>query len=308
MWEGSRTLGLILNRRHRYICAANLLVFVGFSALSGKAQERMEARVAIPLIAIDSHHRPANVAVEMLAIKDRNTSVTQAGLVRGSDLAVEMAILVDASASQHSVDLNDILRSATHFVSRNIRAPEDRVFYETFSATAQMTDWLKREQLPTAKVKLKIGGGTALYDALVMACKERMGPRDWHAPTRRIIVIISDGEDNLSHLRRDEAISEALKSGAVIFTVNTDLSGLSYRGAMNLEGLAEATGGESFNQVGSTEISRVFENVSEAMSEMYYLQYFPPVPSDSTTHQIEVKNVGREKFKLLYPKEYFWIQ
>ena len=82
------------------------------------------------------------------------------------------------------------------------------------------------------KVKVTIGGGTPLYEAVPMACKERMGPIDRHKPAaRRILVLISDGQDNQSHVTKEVAASEALRAGAVIFTIDTDLSGMSYAGS-----------------------------------------------------------------------------
>lgn len=227
------------------ICAPFLLVFVG---LLGVAQESAAPRVTIPMIASDSHHRPTTVTVDSLVITDQKTRVTGASLVRGADLPLELGVLIDASNSQRSADLNDILKAAKQFVSEAIRGEDDRVFILQFAATPQATGWLTREQLQTAHVKMSIGGGTALYDAVAMACKERMGPIDRQKPvTRRILVLISDGEDNQSHVTREAAASEALRAGAVIFTIDTDLSGMSYRGLRIMERLAEMTGGESFN-------------------------------------------------------------
>jgi Ca-activated chloride channel family protein len=89
-----------------------------------------------------------------------------------------------------------------------------------------------------------------------MACKERLGPPDRQKPARRILVLISDGEDNQSHVTREAAASEALRAGAVIFTIDTDLSGMSYRGLRIMESLAEVTCGESFTQVGRREVPK----------------------------------------------------
>jgi len=287
------------------ICTAFLLAF---GAWSGVAQESAAPKVAIPLLVSDSHHRPTSVTVESLVITDQKTLVTGASLVRGVDLPLELGVLIDASNSQRSADLNDILNAAKQFVGESIRGPEDRVFFLNFAATLQATEWLKREQLQSATVKVRIGGGTALYDALVMACKERMGPRDWQKPARRILVLISDGEDNLSHITRDEAASEALRAGAVIFTIDTELSGMSYRGAKIMQNLAEVTGGESFGQVGGKDVPKVFASLKDMMDGLYYLRYVPPDASKSAVHEIEVKRAPKEKFKLSYARKYLWNQ
>jgi len=283
-------------------------VFVALVCLSGVAQESAAPRVAIPLIASGSHHRPAVVTVESLVITDQKILVTGASLVRGVDLPVELGVLIDTSRSERSADLNDILNAAKQFVNESIRGPEDRVFFVKFNVAPQATEWLKREQLRGATLPGSIGGGTALYDALAMACKERMGPRDWQKPARRILVLISDGEDNLSHITRDEAALEALRAGAVIFTIDTDLSGMSYRGLKIMQNLAEATGGEPFTQVSGNDGPKVFASIKDMMDGMYYLRYAPPDASKSAVHEVEVKRVPKEKFKLSYARKYLWNQ
>lgn len=264
--------------------------------------------VAIPLIATDSHHRATSLTVESLLISDQKTQVTGATLVRGSDLPVELGVLIDVSNSERSTELNDILKATRQFVSNTVRGSEDRVFLLNFDATPRATEWLTKEQSQTTGIKVRIGGGTALYDALAMACKERMGSRDWQRPTRRILVLISDGEDNLSHITRDEAASEALRAGAVIFTINTDLSGKAERGAKVMQTLAEVTGGESISPFGMKDVPKAFANIEDVMDGMYYLRYVPPDASKGVLHEVEVKRSPKEKFNLSYARKYLWNQ
>ena len=97
--------------------------FLAFVAWTAAAQESAAPRVAIPLIVSDSHHRPTSVTVESLVITDQKTPVTGASLVRGADLPVELGVLIDASGSQRSADLADILKAARQFSAQIIRAP-----------------------------------------------------------------------------------------------------------------------------------------------------------------------------------------
>jgi VWFA-related protein len=272
----------------------------------GVAQESAAARVAIPLIANGSHHRPTSVTVESLVITDQKTPVTGASLLRGADLPVELGVLIDTSKSQRDAHLDDILKATKQFVDEAILGPEDRVFFLKFDATPHATGWLKKEQLQGITIKVEIGGGTALYDALAMACKQRMGPRDWHKPTRRILLLISDGEDNLSHITREAAVSEALKSGAVIFTINTESSGMSSRGEKVMEYSAKLTGGESFSRLSRGDMPKVFASIQELIAGMYYLNYGPPDASKSAVHEVEVKPAPKEKFELSYARRYLW--
>ena len=283
----------------KQVCKAILLIFLGFS---GWAQELSAPKVAIPLIANGSRHKPTGITVESLVITDQKTTVAGASLLRGADLPVELGILIDVSKSQRDVHLDDILKATKQFVDESIRGPEDRVFFLQFDARPQATEWLRKDQLQGTTIKVAIGGGTALYDALAMACQQRMGPRDWTKPTRRVLLLISDGEDNLSHITRADAAAEAIKGGVVIFTINTDVSGKSFRGEKAMENLSTVIGGESFSGAGR----KVFATIQESIDGIYYLSYVPPDTAKSALHKVEVKAAPKEEFKLLYPRMYSW--
>ena len=101
---------------------------------------------------------------------------------------MELGVLIDTSNSQRSAHFDDYLKATKQFADETILGPEDRVFFLQFATTPEATGWLTKEQLPGTNINVRIGGGTALYDALGMACKQRMGPRDWHKPARRVLV------------------------------------------------------------------------------------------------------------------------
>jgi len=125
-------------------CKIILLAFLG---LSGAAQESVVPRVAIPLIATDSHHRPISLTVESLLIKDQRTPVSGASLLRGADLPVELGVLIDASRSERNSHLDDFVNASKRFADDIIRGPGDRVFFLGFDATPQASEWLRKEQL-----------------------------------------------------------------------------------------------------------------------------------------------------------------
>lgn len=287
----------------KQVCKVILLAFLGSF---GVAQESAAPRVAIPLIAIGSHHRPTSVTVESLVITDQKTPVTGASLLRGADLPVELGVLIDTSNSQREGLLGDILKATNRFIPETIRGPEDRVFLLNFESAPHATGWLKKEQLQTFAIPIRIGGGTALYDALAMASKERMGPRDWRKPTRRVLVLITDGVDNLSYASRDEAVSEALRSGAVILTINTTNYNGVYRGEKIMEYWAKLTGGESFSRLSQQDVPKVFARIQELIDGMYYLSYVPPDAAKSTVHEIDVRPARKGKIELSYARKYFW--
>jgi VWFA-related protein len=284
---------------------AFLLVLLG---LSGVAQESVMPKVAIPLIASGSHHRPTSVTVESLVITDQKIPVSGASLLRGADFPVELGVLIDASNSQGGAHLDDILKAMTQFVGEIIRSPEDHVFFLQFDATQRATPWLKKEQLQGNIIKVGIGGGTAIYDAIGMACNDRMGPRDWWKTSRRIFVLISDGEDNLSHITLNEALAEALNAGVVIITINSSSYKGGDRGEKIMENLAMLTGGEPFSGVSPQDMPKPFASIKELIDSMYYRSYVPPEAAKTAVHEVEVKPIAKEKFKLSYARKYLWNQ
>ena len=88
--------------------------------------------------------------------------------------------------------------------------------------------------------KLRPGGGTAMFDAIYYACRERLLKSSRATPSRRAIILLSDGEDNLSHVTREEAIEMAQRAEAIIYTISTNVSGTKAPGDKVLERIADA--------------------------------------------------------------------
>jgi Ca-activated chloride channel family protein len=285
-------------------CKALLIALL---VASGFAQESAPPKAAIPIIVTDSYQTPLSVTLESLVITDQKIPITGARLLRGSDLPVELGVLIDTSGSQRDAQDDDINKAARRFADAIIRRPEDRVFFLHFWSVPQVSEWLTKEQLQSYTMdKAQFGGGTALYDALFVACKKRMGPRDWRTPTRRVLLLISDGEDNLSHVTRDQAAAEALKAGAVIFTINNAGWNRPMVAEKTMDYWAKLTGGESFNQIHRKEMPNALASIQALMDGMYYLSYAPPDASKSSVHEVEVKPAPKEKFNLSYPTRYPW--
>ena len=281
---------------------AYLLAFFAFYAVG----QVSGPRVSVPLIALGSHHVPTSISVESLVITDQKVHVSAAVLRGGADLPLELGVLIDTSNSRRSSNLDVTLKAINQLVSETVRGPEDRVFLLTFDVMPHMSEWLNKDQAQKTTVQVGVGGGTALYDSLAIACQQRLGIRDWTKPTRRILVLVSDGDDNQSHRTRSEAVSEALKSGAVIFTVDTSLTGVVSKGDKVLEYFSEQTGGESFDGVGRQEIPKVFTSIRELINGLYYLNYLPPNTPNNAFHEVQVRTASKEKLKLTYAKKYYW--
>ena len=72
---------------------------------------------------------------------------------------------------------------------------------------------------------MRAGGGTAMYDALYFACRDKLLKQEQTGPLRRAIILLSDGDDNQSHVTREEAIEMAQRAEVIVYTISTNISG-----------------------------------------------------------------------------------
>ncbi len=284
---------------------ATVFLLVAF----GWAQNASTPKVLISLLVRDSHNRPiGGLNATSLVIRDQKKSVVDFTLTPAADLPLELGILIDTSASQRGTPLPEALKAAKEFVNTVVRAGNDRAFFLTFSDKPAATKWLKNEDLTGFSIDVAYGRGTALYDSIVVACQQRFGLPDRQHPSRRVLVVISDGEDNFSHMPRTLAESEALKSGVLIFSVSTQESPMreNPRGTKALERIAADTGGQSFTGLSRSDMPKVFAAMQQFIDGMYYASYVPP-DSTNVVHDVEVKPAAKEKFKVSYPEKYAWL-
>ena len=99
------------------------------------------------------------------------------------------------------------------------------------------------DKLTTKIEKMKPGGGSALYDAIYMACTNRALVKGEPTEPRRVIVIIGDGHDNASKHTLDQVVELAQRKLVTIYAVSTVGFGFTAEGEKNLVRLAEETGG-----------------------------------------------------------------
>src|SRR6201998_3259473 len=195
---------------------------------------------------------------------------------RETDLPLHIGLLIDVSGSVDSrFDFEQT--AATSFLQHTLRAGFDKAFVEEFNSHTQLVqDFTDNVQLLSASVhKLHDGGGTALYDAVYRACKEKFLKDRSDHPLRKAIIIVSDGEDNQSEISKAQAIEMAQRAEASIYAISTDDSGLVMRGDKVLEQLAEATGGRAFFPFKMKDITRSFAAIEDELRSQYVVSYKP---------------------------------
>jgi Ca-activated chloride channel family protein len=215
---------------------------------------------------------------------------------RETDLPLHMGLLVDVSGSVNGrFDFEQ--NAATSFLEHTLRARFDKAFIVGFNTRSQMAqDFTDNVQLLSAGVhRLRNGGGTALYDAVYRACKEKFLKDRPERPVRKAIVIVSDGEDNQSEFSKAQAIEMAQRAEVIIYAISTDDSGLVMRGDKVLEQLAEATGGRAFFPFKMKDITHSFAAIEDELRSQYVVSYKPAnFDADGRYRSIEISSLKKD--------------
>jgi Ca-activated chloride channel family protein len=215
---------------------------------------------------------------------------------RETDLPLELGLLVDSSGSVHSrFDFEQ--EAAVSFLQHTLRANFDKAFVMGFSSHTQVTqDFTDSVRLLETGVRaLHNGGGTALYDAIYRACREKLSKDKADHPVRRAIIVVSDGEDNQSEVTRGAAIEMAQRSEVIIYAISTDDSGLILRGDKSLQQLADATGGRAFFPFKMKDIKNSFAAIEDELRSQYVVSYRPAnFDADGRYRSIEITALKKD--------------
>jgi Ca-activated chloride channel homolog len=197
------------------------------------------------------------------------------GFRSDTDLPIEMGLLVDTSGSvrQRFAFEQD---AAEGFLEHVIRPHFDKAFVEGFNSHAQLTqDFTDSQVLLSVGIRhMHDGGGTALFDAIYHACKDKFKDLPDHA-VRRALIIVSDGEDNQSEFSEAQAIEAAQRAQVTIYTISTDDSGLVLRGDQVMQQIADATGGRAFLPYKIKDITHSFSAIEDELRSQYVVSYHP---------------------------------
>ena len=194
-----------------------------------------------------------------------------------TNLPLRVGLLVDASNS-----VRDRFKfeqaAAIEFLNQIIRPSFDKAFTIGFDTTPEVTQDFtdNTESLSKGVRMLRPGGGTAMYDAIYYACRDKlMGIDKGQIASRRAIILLSDGEDNQSRVAREEAVEMAQRAEVIIYAISTNTSGIKLRGDKVLEYLAEQTGGKAFFPFKIEDVANAFTEISEELRSQYAISYKP---------------------------------
>jgi len=191
-------------------------------------------------------------------------------LGKGSQVPLTIALLIDTSGSVRN-KLEYEKTTAAEFFREVLRPNKDLALIIQFDSEVNLVqDFTQsQEDLINALNGLRAGNSTSLYDAVFLAAEEKLR----HEAGRKVMVVISDGEDTSSKLRKEVAIEAAQRSDVLIYGigVRSDEYGSNFG---VLKKFAEETGGAFFSpRARLEEIQAAFRSIGEELLGQYSLAY-----------------------------------
>lgn len=230
---------------------------------------------------------------------------------------VYVGVLMDTSPSTAG-KMAFSKRAASDFLYTVVRLRKDKGAFMTFDNEVNLvqdfTDKLDLLDKAVDKVK-KVGSQTALYDAIWQFSDEKLR----NAPGRRVIVVITDGDDTFSRADLNDAIDIAQRTETTIFGISTkeaflgavpgvDAGQIKDKGDKFLTRLCEETGGEAFFTGDMGALERAFTNISRELQSQYIITYRPANQNyDGRKRKIEVlfrNKDNADKFRIRSKTEY----
>jgi Ca-activated chloride channel homolog len=225
-----------------------------------------------------------------------------------SNLPLRIAILIDTSNS-----IRDRFKfqqeAAVSFVDTVVRRGIDKATVVSFDTNAEVVADLTDdpEKLNAAIRSLRPGGGTALYDAILFACRDKLLEENESLEKyRRAVVILSDGDDNQSRWTRDQALEMAHKADAVVYSISTNILHIETDGDKVLRYFAQETGGQSFFPFKAADLAQSFQNIANELRHQYNVLYRPqPMRADGLYHSVEIKLKTRKDLTVRAQRGYY---
>src|SRR6266852_6499784 len=252
-----------------------------------------------------------------------------------SDLPLSLAILIDRSGSEERT-LPEEKAAARAFLESVLRPAKDEAAVVSFTGEVTLEQGLTGnvarlrraiDQVefvppsgyigggvvvggtpPISGTQQTLAGGTAIWDAIWATSNELLTDSAEHQ--RRAIILLTDGDDTISQVRMQEAISRALKADALIYAIGI---GDRYNFGINesaLKKITEGTGGRAYFPRNERELRDSFTQIQNDMREQYLVAYSPSNKTRDGSYRrvtIEITNpeLRKDNLRLTYRPGYF---
>jgi len=233
-------------------------------------------------------------------------------------LPITLGLLIDTSGSEQN-RLGAEQEAASRFLERVMKKGDEAMvisFDLDVDLLADFTD--DRAQIERAINKARIGavsggvitpgtipqgsntGGTHFYDAVYLACNDKLATE----AGRKALIIITDAQDEGSRLRLEEAIESAQRTDTVVHVLLVHDPGYSWRPDVAKK-LSDETGGRTIEVSSEKRLNEAFDQISEELRSPYTVGYYPTnTRKDGYFRKVKVETSNKD-YKVLTRKGYY---
>lgn len=270
-----------------------------------KAPDVFEVR--LPVSVLDKKKQPVTGLTknDFVVLEDGKQQEVTFFTDESDNPPVYVGVMMDTSPSTAG-KIKFSREAAKNFLYTVMRVRKDKAAFLTFDNQIKLrqdfTD--KTDLLDKAVDSVKeTGNQTALYDAVYNFCDEKLRS----APGRRVIVVITDGDDTFHRADLEDVIDIAQRTETTIFTISTKAGFLGSvpgveagtvkdEGDKILDRMSRETGGEAFYTGDMIALERAFTRISKQLRTQYYLTYKPANQNyDGVERKVEVRLTDKDK-------------
>jgi Ca-activated chloride channel family protein len=266
---------------------------------SDPGQDRTKIKVKVDLVnvlvsVLDDHNRPApDLPKEAFQLFDEQNLQTIAIFEKETQQPLDLALMFDSSLSTQ-LGMPAQREAATRFIQQVLRPGDRLAVYAVDENVTQIAPFSDNvAHLQEAIKRIPQGAGTSIYDAVFLGSRAlaRQG-----IDRRSVIILITDGGETTSHSDFDTARREAVRNGALLYTIviraMKNESGRNTAGEHALETITDTTGGAVFYPDSTAQLGGIFDRIDRELRTQYRLGYYPnPRGPADTYRSIDVKVV-----------------
>jgi len=239
---------------------------------------------------------------EQFSITDDGQPAEVVAFESSTKIPLRLGILIDSSKSSGGYLVNE-KKAATFLAEHVVHSAADRAFVVAFNEVWDVVqDFTSDAGSLTQKIDgIRAEGGTAVWDVVYYACREKLRGQPTDGPVRRVIILLSDGNDNESHVTHNEAFTMALRAGVTVYIIAPEAN----RAEDTLRKLAASTGGEAFFPRKPAEWAAAVNHIKGDVENQYLVTYTPNArATNAEFHNLKIK-VNDPTLKVRSPLGYF---
>ena len=275
-----------------------------------------------------NHHFVTTLQAKDLRVLENDTPQEISLFERETDRPLTLVILVDTSKSQERT-LPDEKKAAKAFLSAVMRPQIDRIAIVSFTGQPtveqDLSNALPRLNRAVDRIKFEVPADnpdceaikspqedplcwTSIWDSVWASTNEILAKSPENV--RRAVVLLSDGDDTASTIKRQEAIDSALRNNVAVYSIGIGDPEFYKIEKDSLEKLSDRTGGRAFFPRSEVELQRAFAQIQEELRSQYVIAYSPTNKArDGARRQVKLEIINpelrKQKLQLVYRQNYY---